>query len=67
MASTGAYWLQQHGIWILKLGFLDAVVLSLVLYPTLRLTLLKAGRFSGAPVPFSLALRESAEGEAERT
>jgi cytosine permease len=64
VAACGAYWLQEKAAGIFRLGFLIALLLSLVLYPLLRLTILKPGTLSGGPAPPSLALAEAPENNA---
>ena len=59
IATVAAYLLQKSGSGLLRLGFLDALALSLVLYPALRLTVLKAGTLSGGRVPLALALADT--------
>ena len=61
LASAVAYACQSHGVGILKLGFLVALVLSMGFYSALRLTVLKPGTLSGGRVPPSLALAERDE------
>jgi cytosine permease len=63
-ATVAAYRLQTHGTGVLRLGFLTALVLSVILYPLLRWTILKPGVLSGGPVPPSLSLSEGETHEA---
>ena len=65
-ATACAWWLQNTGAGILRLGFLVALVVSLALYSLLRTTLLKPGTLSGGSVSPSLALAEGGEDEATR-
>ena len=58
VATVVAYRLQSGGAGILRLGFLVALVVSLILYPALRLTLLRPGVLSGGKVEPELALAE---------
>lgn len=58
VATIIAYWLQTSATGLLRLGFLDALAVSVVLYPLLRTTVLKPGTLSGGRVPPSLALAE---------
>ena len=66
MATACAWWLQNTGAGILRLGFLVALVVSLALYPLLRNTVLRPRTLSGGRVSPSLALAEGGEDEATR-
>ncbi len=66
LSSAVAYTCQSGGVGVLRLGFLVALVLSLVFYPALRLAVLKPGTLSGGLVPPSLALAEGGEDEVTR-
>jgi len=53
-----SYWLQNSQSNVLSLGFMDALILSAITYPILRLTVLKPGVLSGKAVTVEMALIE---------